>query len=58
MDRRYTATMCECGDAFCAGCEDADVDRDEQNFSGGLGDDEDYTDELYKSNQPGDAAYR
>lgn len=19
-DRRYTAEMCECGDAFCAGC--------------------------------------
>lgn len=30
MDRRYTATACEeCGDPWCAGCEDADVDRDE-----------------------------
>lgn len=23
-DRRYTATPCECGDAFCAGCEEAE----------------------------------
>lgn len=29
LDRRYTATACECGDAFCAGCEDAEIDRDE-----------------------------
>jgi hypothetical protein len=30
IDERYTADGCqECGDAFCAGCESAEVDRDE-----------------------------
>jgi hypothetical protein len=27
-DERYTATGCECGDAFCGGCEDALIERD------------------------------
>jgi hypothetical protein len=27
-DRRYTGTPCECGDAFCAGCANADVARE------------------------------
>lgn len=26
-DRRYTATRCPCGDAFCAGCADGDTRR-------------------------------
>lgn len=25
MDRRLIGDICECGDAFCAGCDDADV---------------------------------
>lgn len=30
MDRRYTHDLCEeCGDPWCAGCEYAEVDRDE-----------------------------
>lgn len=27
-DARYSEPGCECGDAFCAGCENAEVDRD------------------------------
>jgi hypothetical protein len=29
QDRRYTFEPCECGDAFCAGCEGAD-EKDQQ----------------------------
>jgi hypothetical protein len=29
-DERYTAIGCDCGDAFCGGCEDALTDRDNE----------------------------
>jgi hypothetical protein len=32
MDRRYTYEPCECGDPWCAGCEDADVSDMEEVF--------------------------
>lgn len=31
MDRRYSPTVCECGDAFCTGCNEPEVDRTEFN---------------------------